>query len=71
MTNSLKNCYLFSRHYFNFKTNKKAKENRENIELFCLVQMVNKTLDEKECFEIFKMMKAKKEWIGFKEDVTD
>ena len=57
--------------YFNFKTNKKAKENRENIELFCLVQMVNKTLDEKECFEIFKMMKAKKEWIGFKEDVTD
>ena len=29
--------------YFNFKTNKKAKENRENIELFCLVQMVNKT----------------------------
>ena len=33
--------------------------------------MVNKTLDEKECFEIFKMMKAKKEWIGFKEDVTD
>ena len=61
---------LFLLFIFNQSVTREAEKDRDDIEIFCFVQLLDKTLDEKECFKIFKMMKAKKDWKDFKADAS-